>query len=278
MKLFSTIFLLITLLASLGFAQESLSADYLKRIKEATPKPLPQSPGTRKQTSDAQDERLKGKVKSLFEERLNVSGASNLGPRYASEILEFDERGDFLGAVLFDGRGRPHDVVVYGYIDGVRASLYKSITYGDELRAITVGGKDKFKKETKPDLRFTYKYEYKFSAGRISEMLMIRNTGERGMRYTYNLDAGQLVELAYTDEDELNQKYVSKLDGNGNEIEMNSFDVWTGSVRGSNRYEYEAFDKQGNWTKRTESKLVVKNGKKVFEPFVVVFRTIKYYK
>lgn len=279
MKQIIAILLFVTLFSISAYSQKNKPVEYSQKIKEATPKSLPQTPAAKKQTSDAQDERLKGKVKSLIEESEGLTGISKPFGRTMSLISDFDEQGNYLRQVYFDYKGRPYEVEAYGYIDGARASISNPIEYGDENRGIVLGEKPKKEVKNKPDPRFEYKYEYKYVNGKLAEMQLIRNTGEKGMRYVYKNNGNQQEWLAYTDEDELNQKFLYTYDKKGNEIERIYFNVREAenSINGKYSYKYEAFDKEGNWTKRTYSKLEIENGKVVYKPLAIEYRTITYY-
>lgn len=279
MKQILTILLLLTVFSIPAFSQTTKPVDYSQKIKEATPKPLPQTPVLKQQTTDAQDDNLKGKVKSLIEERQGFSGVEKPIGKRMSLIADYNEQGNYLRQVQFEYQGRPYGVSVYGYIDGARASLSKDILYGDELYTTFPGGKKKPEEKPKPDSRYSYRYKYKYANGKLVEMQMIRNTGEKGMRYVYNYNGNQREYLAYTDEDELNQKYLYTLDDKGNDIESIYFNIRSAepSINGKYRYKYESFDRAGNWTKRTNSEIVTEDGKETERLIAMEYRTITYY-
>jgi hypothetical protein len=85
--------------------------------------------------------------------------------------------------------------------------------------------------------------------------------------------------LVYSENGKLNQKYLSTLDDKGNEIERTNFDVLGLERDGDTKYsiKYDSFDEQGNWTKKTTSKLVTENGKRVYKLWNIYYRTITYY-
>ncbi len=223
MKQIGVIILLLSLLSSFTFAQTKLSAKVLKKIADATPKSLPQTPVAPKLTSDAQDENLRGKVKMVVEERENFTEIEIYKGRHFSGISEFDEGGSFIKEVYFDATGNPYEVIVYGYIDDFRAAKYQNI--GDTNTVISLGTSqtETVVKKNKPDPRYDYKYEYKFTGRKLAEMQMIYNTGEKGMRYVYNYTGNQMEELVYTDKGKLNQQYLTVFDVKGYEIEWTNF-------------------------------------------------------
>lgn len=272
--------LLLTLFSVIGYGQKSAGkVDYAKKIEAATPKPLPQSPLSKKETTDAQDDNLKGKIKTLVGERIGLMGVEKPIGKRMSRLADFDEKGNYLREVYFEYRGIPYTVTAYGYIDGARASISNDIDddYAGSVRLAT--GKEKKEIKTKPDPRYKYKYEYKYSDGKLVEMQMIRNTGEKGMRYEYKFKGNQREYLAYMDDGELNQKYLYTFDDKGNDIEQIAFNVRQAKhiIESKIRYEYESFDNQGNWTKRTVSISETENGKEVYTPLAYEYRTLTYY-
>lgn len=257
-----------------------LTSGMKKKIDDATPKALPQESAVKKERSDAEDERLKGKVRTVIEESVDLTGGpwSKYG-RHFTDITEYDTRGDRTKEIRFEGSGRPIYVIVYGYIDGFR--VYNSGDIKDN-NMYTIAGPAKPPPVPlhAPDPRFEYRLLYKYTNGRLAEMQMMHNNGLKGMRYVYNRIGNILEWIAYTDDDEPNQKSHYVLDDKGNEIEHISFEVRPGMpARPEERYpiKNEAFDKEGNWTERTRYQIVVENGKKVEKPMYKGYRTITYY-
>ena len=102
------------------------------------------------------------------------------------------------------------------------------------------------------------------------------NDSKLWLRYVYNYSGNQREELVYSADGSLNQRYLSVLDEKGNEVEETIFEARDGSIRSKHSYAYE-FDSHGNWTKRTTSKWVTKDGRSSYEPQYVYYRTITYY-
>lgn len=277
MKYISSLILLLTIFCFSGFSQ-NIKEEYAQKIKEATPKSLPQTPVLQRPTSDAQDDGLKGRVKSLIGERIGLSGVEKPIGRRMMLIQDFDERGNYLREVNFEYRGRPYNTVVYGYIDGVRVSLSNPIYYGDELFISSGSEKEKKTKTNEPDPRYDYKYEFKYADGKLSEMQMFLNTGEEGMRYVYKYNGNKREYLAYSD-NKLNQRYIYTFDNKGNEIEQIYYKVYESpdSVGSIIKYKNEEFDKQGNWTKRSIVELNTVDKKVIESPIAIEYRQITYY-
>jgi hypothetical protein len=278
MKPITITLLLISVFSISAYSQKTLRADYAKKIRTATPKTLPQSPVSEKLTSDSEDEKLKGKVKSLIEEREGLTGVEKpIGRRHAL-IADFDEKGNYLKTVYFEYRGRPYSVKAYGYIDGARVSNSNYISYGDSF-LVSSGTESKEEEKAKPDPRYEFKYEYKYADGKLIEMKMFFNTGSKAGRYVYNYNGNQVEELAYSIDGKLNAKYLINFDEKGNEIERIHYNVREPKTYEDSKYSfrYESFDEKGNWTKRTHSEVEIENGKEVHKPIAIEYRTITYY-
>ena len=260
-------------------AQTVITPEMQRNIDASTPDALPQTPAVAKERSDAEDEGLKGKVKSITIESQNLSGTATNSERHLSSIENYDEKGNQVKLVSFDFNGNPYQITVYGYLDNTRVSKIKSITYDYDpssppKRLVRVGADQKPR-----DLRITYKYGYKYIDGKLTEMQMYSNEGSRGMRYTNTRKGNILENLVFDEKGDLNQKYVFVLDGEGNKVEERSFDVIPQMHYGAKKfvYKYDSLDKRGNWTKKNASEIVTINGKEVTKLSWVNYRTITYF-
>ena len=262
-------------------AQENSKTDYTAEIEIATPKTLPQTPvSADKLTSDADDQNLKGRVKSLVREREGLTGVEKPIGKRLMEISNFNEKGNLLKQIYFEYRGRPYLVRVYGYFDKVRVSASNSVSFGNSLVTADIKkDKPKMQKNPKSDSRFDLKYEYKYKNGKLAKLQLFDNTGAKSMRYIYNYEKNQMEKLVYTEDGELNQKYLTTFDEKGNEIERIDFNIRQPKPEENDKlkYKYEFFDEKGNWTKRTITKSVIENGKEVYKPLAVEYQTISYY-
>jgi len=101
-------------------SQADVDAEIQRRIDEATPSPLPQTPAARKLKSDAEDEGLKGRVKSVFTEEADLSGTWTVSKRKPASMDYYNEQGNRTKSIAYDYRGNPFDITVYGYLDGDR--------------------------------------------------------------------------------------------------------------------------------------------------------------
>jgi YD repeat-containing protein len=257
-------------------------AETERRIAEATPSPLPQEPAARKLKSDAEDEGLKGRVKTVFTEEQDLSGKWTVQKRKPSSTDYYNEQGSLTKNESYDYMGNLFEITVYGYIDGERVSNYKDIEHEYNPPPIAVASAPGSKAESKFDPRYATKYGYKYDdAGRLVEEMLYGSNGKLWTKYVYNYKGNQKETLAYDEEGtinpkhSLNQKHVATLDARGNEVEESYYDVSKNTVDEKYSYTYE-FDARGNWIKRTTSKWVKKDGKEYFEPYSVTYRTINY--
>lgn len=254
---------------------EEVNAARAKKAAEAAPAPLPQEPVTKKLKSDAEDEGLKGGVKTVFTEREDLSGTWVVGRRKPSAMDYYNERGNITKRESYDYKGNLFEVSTYGYLDGERAMNDKTVQYEYDPPPIAVAAPSQAK--SKYDPRYHYKLRYKYDdKGRLAEEMWYSNNGSLWLRYVYNYKGDEKETLVYDEHGKLNQKYAAKFDAKGNEVEETYYDVNTGKVDEKYSYTYE-YDPKGNWMKRTTSKWVEKDGKGQFTPDSVTYRTLTYY-
>lgn len=238
---------------------------------------MPPEPIAKRLKSDAEDEELKGKVKTVETETEDLSGTWADGKRKPSSTSYYNEKGYLTKRESYDYRGNLDTITVYGYIDGDRVSSSKYIEHEYNpppmMMAPTAPGQAK----PKYDSRYSYKFKFKYDDKRnLIEKTWYSNDGSLWLRYVYNFKGNQKEELVYSKDGSLNQKYIYALDAKGNEIEETVYETKDDSVRSKYSYVYE-FDPKGNWTKRTTSKQITKDGKSSFTPYSVTYRTVTYY-
>ena len=252
-----------------------VDAEVQRRVAEATPSPLPQEPVAKKLKSDAEDDGLKGKVKTVFTETENFDGSWAVSKRKPSSMSYYNEQGNLIKSVRYDYRGNPADIEVYGYLDGDRVSHSKSIQYEYDpppMMMPAASGQPK----PKYDPRYSYKYNYKYDdKGNLVEEVLFGSGGEVITRTVNKIKGSQKEKLYYSKDGSLDRKYSYTLDDKGNEIEEMSYGK-DGSVRDKYSYSYE-YDANENWVKRAASKWVTKDGKSQPAPYTVDYRTITYY-
>lgn len=247
-----------------------------QKIADTTPSPLPQEPVTPRPRSDAEDEGLRGSVKTAFRESEDLSGTWAVGRRKPSATEYYNQRGNLTKRESYDWKGNLFDIVVYGYLDGSRVSHFKSIQYEYDPPPMIVATPPGAEKP-RYDQRYSYKFEYKYDdRNRLTEKVMYGNAGKLALRYVYKYTGNQKEEFVYSADGKLNQHYLYTLDDKGNKIEETVFEAPSGSIRDKYSYSYE-FDAKGNWIKQTTSKWVTKDGRSYYEPSSVDYRTITYY-
>ena len=246
------------------------------KAAEAEPTPLPQEPVAARVGSDAADDGLRGKVKTVFQEDEDLSGTWSVQGRKPAAKEYYDERGNLTKREFYDYKGNLDEIMVYGYLDGARVASRKSIEHEynpPPMMIASAPGATRAKSDPRYSNKFTFQYDDK---GRLIEKTWLLSNGEVSIRYVYKYSRNQREELVYSSDGSLNQHYVSVLDATGNEIEETTFETRDGSVRSKSKYAYE-FDAKGNWIKRTTSKWVTKDGKSDYAPAYVDYRTINYY-
>jgi hypothetical protein len=254
-----------------------VEAAMARKVEEATPSPLPQSPAAPKLKSDAGDEGLKGKVRTVFQEVEYLSDTGTMPRRKPSSMKHYDERGNLTKRVSYDYKGNPMDVVVYGYVDGARASQSGSVRHEYNPPPMMAPPAPAGQPRPKYNPRYNFKYEYKYDdKGRLAEEVRYRSDGTLWMREKYIYSGSQKETTAYDREGKLTRRNVATLDASGNTVERAVFDIKTDKVSEAYSFAYE-FDSQGNWTKLTMSKQATKGGESRYEPYSVTYRTITYY-
>ncbi|HJQ33954.1 MAG TPA: hypothetical protein VJ866_17365 [Pyrinomonadaceae bacterium] len=257
-------------------SQAEVAAARRKEAETLAPAPLPHGKAAAKLKSDAEDEGLKGRVKTVFRESQDLSGTRAVGARKPSSTDYYDGKGQLTKHELYDYKGNLFQVAVYGELDGERVRSDKMIRHEYDPPPLMVGGSPGGP-ERETDPRYTYKFAYRYDGkGRLVEEDLYDNSGKLWLRYVYKYEGNKKEELVYSEDGSLNQKYVSTLDDKGNEVEESFYDVKDDSVSERYSYSYE-FDAKGNWVKRTASKWAAKDGKEQFVPYSITYRTITYY-
>lgn len=259
--------------------QDEVNSEVQLKYERMKPSLLPQSPVVAKLTSDAQDEGLKGKVRKVITESEDQSGTWSVQGRKFSSVAYYDQNGALTQRDSYDSQGNPFQITVYGYIDGKRVSNSKMTSYEyDPPPAVVPSGALNAKSSLKKDQRYEYSFEYRYENGKLAEKQMLFNDGRKGMRYVYKRTSSQVDELVYSEDGDLNQRYLSVIDTNGNEIERTDFGLANFKIYGDRKYKssYE-LDENGNWIKQTNWKAVLENGSQNWQTYSVYYRTIVYY-
>ncbi len=257
-----------------------IDAAIRKQVLDAEPEGLPQTPIAEKLKSDLEDGGLIGKVSKIATDYADLSfenGISVERPRTPTSSETYNERGNLVRRVSYDWKGNVRDITVFGYLDGVRASLEKSIHHEYDPPPMMIAAPPAGQPKPQYDARYSQKFKFKYDIqGNLEEKLWYGNDGKLRLRYVYKSKGNQLEMLVYDEDGSLNQRYSSILDDKKNKLEMNIFDVKDNSIRERYSYAYE-YDSKGNWIKQTVSKWVTKDGKSFFELDYVSYRTLTYY-
>ena len=257
-------------------SEAEVTARQAHEAAKAEPSPLPQTPVAQRAGTDASDEGLRGRVKSVLIESQDLSGTWSVQGRKRDSLNTYNEQGNRVRTEEYDSRGNLSAITVYGYIDGSRVSAFNSIDreYNSPLIASVAPAPGAELK--KPDPRYQYRYAFKYDdKKRLTEETFFHSTGEIWLRYVYRYKGNQKEELAYSEDGSLDQRSLYVLDDQGNEIEETIFET-NGSIRAKEKFTYK-FDAQGNWTTRTTSQIVMNKKREQSIPYSVHFRTITYY-
>lgn len=260
-------------------SKAEVEAEMQKKFAAMKPPALPQEPVAARETTDAEDENLKGKVKKIVGESEDLSGTWSVQGRKLSSVTYFNEKGNYVERDLYDSQGNPFQITMYGYIDSKRVSNSRITNYEYSPPLAALPKKIKTDEPVKKsDSRYEYSFEYKYKDGKLVERQMVFSNGKKGLRYVSDYTGDQVEKLVYTEKGELNQKYLYTFDKDGNEIEQISFGLQNYDIYGDRKYRYTyEFDEKGNWTKRTTSTETTENGVTSFKPSSVSYRTITYF-
>jgi hypothetical protein len=254
--------------------ESDVSSSLAEEAAKAEPSPLPQQPIAQRVGSDEGDNGLRGRVKTVLEESQDLSGTWSVQTKKRDSFENYNEQGNLTRRESYDYKGNLYDITVYGYIDGNRVSQWKTIQREYNPPPVMSPSGAVIKKwDPRYQTRFEFKYD---NQKRLIEHSWFHNNGERFLRYVYNYTGNEVEKLVYSEDGSLNQRSVSLLDSKGNQIERTSFDPRDGAAGAKYSYVYE-FDTNGNWTKRTTSKVITKDGRSQPEPLSVAFRTITYF-
>jgi hypothetical protein len=226
--------------------------------------------------TDAQDENLTGKVKSVIEEFQE----SVKSKRMRESEKYFNESGNLIKEVNYL-EGYPESVMVWGYIDGNRVFKSNDIQYAKgerpAFRGIMAKAEDNAKDPNAPkDRRYSMSYKYQYNEkGQLTEKRMYQNNGELWSRNVYQFNGNQRINIDYGNDNSEWSRTVEVLDKNGDVIETYQLDE-NGKPDSQISYTYK-YDSNENWIIKSgfENKKV--KGRTVLKPYSIVHRIITYY-
>ena len=153
--------------------EEKVKAAMAKKLADATPEELPQTPVVVKPKSDVQDENLKGNVKSVLTEMAFYAVNDSLRKKQPRLLVEFGRAGNLLKSVEFDSFGNAFIIKVFGYVAGKRVSRSRAVSYEYSFSGIEMD----FPASAKPDNRFDESYTYKYLGDNLVEERIFFNNG-----------------------------------------------------------------------------------------------------
>jgi hypothetical protein len=240
------------------------------------PGPLPQTPEAPRAGSDADEEELRGPVKSVRIEIQYLSETPFTEGRTRSWLTTYNEKRNKVRTESYDFKNNLILITVYGYVDGSRVSASKYIQreYGPTVGS---GAGGYVPSNKKVDPRYQQRFEYKYDdKKRLIEKTDFSSNGDMMERSVYKYEGNQREELVYSRNGQLMWRNVYILDDKGNVIEVTDYG-YDGSVSSKVSYAYE-FDSNGNWTKRTMSRYETSEMLRQHNPPSVHVRTITYYR
>ena len=250
-------------------------AEITEEALKTPPGPLPQTPEPPRAGTDADDEGLRGPVKSVRTEIQYASEKPLTQGGTRSWLTTYNEKRNKVRTESYDFKDNLILITVYGYIDGSRVSASKYIQREYGLPVGSGGGgyaPSNKEMDSRYQQRFTFKYDEK---KRLIEKTDYSSNGDLRQRSVYKYEGNQKEELVYSGNGELMWRHLYMLDDKGNVIERTDFGR-DGSVSSKVSYTYD-FDSNGNWTKRTMSRGVVTEQLRQLNPPSVHVRTITYY-
>lgn len=234
------------------------------------------STSNQKMKSDREDDGLKGKVKTVVTEGVkltNDSGHLKEGERKLASTDTYDVGGNITEKVIY-AIGEKH---VFTFIDGDKTVKITRFRSGGSPPPMIVQQSSNPKPR---DSRYDYKFKYKYDAqGNITEKAWYHNDGSLWLRYVSTFDAnGNKTKFAqYRADSSLGFERTYKHDDKGNVIQE-SWD-YAGGDRSdhTNTYTYLEFDSKGNWIKRYNYELNIRDGKSSTNLLGMTIRTITYF-
>ena len=263
-----------------GVSAQKPKVDIAKKIADATPAALPQSPKDGRAGTDAREANLKGKVKSFAEYIIDHENGKTEKTLLKEEF--YGEDGNLIRAVDYHDSGYPRGVAVYGYIDGMRVNRWGPVVYfdgegvytsGTEMVTMQIGPRSEAK-DTRYDIKLTSKYD---AEGRLIERTHISRSGEVLTRTTYEyLPGNKRLEHNFAGDSKSEiARLMEVFDTNGHVVETWYYDEdqKINQIRTST---YE-LDPTGNWTVQKMFEKTTVKGKEVLKPLSTSYRTINYY-
>jgi hypothetical protein len=246
------------------------------KIEEATPSPLPQEPAGGKIKTDAADNNLKGRVKSVVVETQESPRAA----REPESEAHYNEAG-FLVRETSYSDGYPFEVKLWGYLDGNRVEKSGSISFDNDQRQAPPREKiATMEIEENPDeprdARYGSRHVYKYDdRGRLVERQSFGNNGRLYSRTAFNYTENKREEIDFGPDGDEWSREIEIFDRNGDVVESYSLDE-AGKPVDARVYAYE-LDARGNWIVQKAFEKKIARGKPAPKLLWTSYRTISYY-
>ena len=196
--------------------------------------------------NDLKRQNLKGNIVSVTENEYNASGDS----LKMKSVTKYNDKGNKIEFFTYSPTGEVLSKTTFKYNDSDRLT--------EEMR-YKADGSFNVKTTCKFDERGNKTEEYNYDVGNILFLKIVSKFDGKGNR---------IVKDSYNEFGGLFLKCNSKFDEDGNEIIAKEYDSHK-SLQFSTTFDYDNYDKTGNWLKRT----TYKND----EPFSVTIREIEYH-
>lgn len=222
-------------------------------IASITVPSLPQSPALKTLQSDAALKNLKGPVKHVRREDVDLPAGTS--ERKIKSDETFDATGNLLKSYWILNNGFASSVRVYGFLDGKRISDSVEVAGGLGLGE-SISARQEAEAAKKP---YEYRYEMRLDEqNRRVERLDYDNRDRLIWKYVYDYDGNWVVEKRFSTI-ELVSTTRRQLNKDGNEIK---FEFWwyNQTDRVEESYEYKKFDANGNWTERRVVRKIIDRG------------------
>jgi len=256
-------------------AQKVVKVDFAKKIADATPEALPQSPIEKRPSTDARDDGIKGKVKSVIEYTVEAGRVKR--ELYAEKY--YNENGNLIRSVSY-GEGYPDSVVVYGYVDGMRVRRSGDIEYakGEKplSKQIVVAMNTDVDTDAQRDPRYRMREVRKYDdQNRLIEEASYQNNGQLSSRTTFTYEGNVRIERGFFPDGQEISKTRETLDASGDVIEQLMYGA---DDEPPSRYTMKhQLDSQGNWiVEQTYEEKTVRK-RKITKLLWTSYRTIEYY-
>jgi hypothetical protein len=244
-----------------------------QKIRDATPTEFP-GPPILGQASDLKSYLLKGRVQKEITEKETIDKTRPSSGRQKSSEMFFDTQGRLIKAITYDDIGHPDAVTIYGALDGMNV-MKTGFAANERIFSGAAAGAAVKKRDQRYHTRVEIRYDEK---KRVAEEAFYDNAGDLFSRTVYQYGEHGTETLHYDGKSELEKRVTETLDKNGSV--SRSVSAWLGrdAIEYIYDYEYLAFDKKGNWTKRSVSCETKRAGGDSYRTDSVEYRTITYYR